>query len=435
MHTIHAFYYDFWHFIIRASSLGSTTAIVFEYGPHSDEPMSSIANLNQHKRTHPGDTTRYLLVCSGRDGVGKSSVCTNLAIVLARSGKQVCILDTDPGVTNIHRLLDIIPAYTLADVASGNCTLRDAVNQGPGDIRLVLDGGHRQIFAQQNSLQQHSFLRQLQDWERGFDYIFIDTPASDLAGLDYFADVADGLLLVLAPEPAILDETFSLLCHLNPSRQKAKHIIVNKVSSAIQAKSIFDKFSSKLVKHLGNQVHYCGHIGLDDNIRNSFSLQHPVALYHDQDPSCAAFFKLAQALETQAHYGRQALVQALQNGMIESSSHGQEISSVSQDESEPARLPSSAKEQFMHTPTMADELIDSGLLNGLELRAIVDSLITTGKHEFPKLFAGEPSDAGPLPDDDLEDNFQQSLLGLLKQNRGTGKSLDQMLHDFLDKKH
>lgn len=43
----------------------------------------------------PGNLTRVLLVSSGKGGVGKSSVTTNLAISLARSGKKVGILDAD----------------------------------------------------------------------------------------------------------------------------------------------------------------------------------------------------------------------------------------------------------------------------------------------------------------------------------------------------
>jgi hypothetical protein len=251
--------------------------------------------------------------------------------------------------------------------------------------------------------------------------------------------VADELVLVLAPESATLSETFSLLCHMDSSpRRKAKHIILNRVNSATQAKAAFEKFSSTVLRYLDNHVLYCGHISLDDNIRNGFSLQHPVALYPDQDPSCARFFRLAQALATQlapAHNRHQALYRALQNRALERSAPTQENNIMMQEELVPASLQSSDKEQFMQMPAMADELIDSGLLSGLELRALVDSLIATGKHEFPKNFAVECVDPGQLSSGDSEDSFQQSLLGLLQQNRSTDKSLDQMLNDFLDEKH
>jgi len=43
----------------------------------------------------PGNLTRVLLVSSGKGGVGKSSVTTNLALGLSRAGKKVAILDAD----------------------------------------------------------------------------------------------------------------------------------------------------------------------------------------------------------------------------------------------------------------------------------------------------------------------------------------------------
>ena len=43
----------------------------------------------------PGNLTRVLLVSSGKGGVGKSSVATNLALALAGRGKKVGILDAD----------------------------------------------------------------------------------------------------------------------------------------------------------------------------------------------------------------------------------------------------------------------------------------------------------------------------------------------------
>ncbi|MSX75812.1 MAG: DUF59 domain-containing protein, partial [Actinobacteria bacterium] len=43
----------------------------------------------------PNSKTRVLLIASGKGGVGKSSVTTNLAIALAQRGKRVSIVDAD----------------------------------------------------------------------------------------------------------------------------------------------------------------------------------------------------------------------------------------------------------------------------------------------------------------------------------------------------
>lgn len=43
----------------------------------------------------PASRTRVLLIASGKGGVGKSSVTTNLAIALAQRGRSVAVVDAD----------------------------------------------------------------------------------------------------------------------------------------------------------------------------------------------------------------------------------------------------------------------------------------------------------------------------------------------------
>jgi ATP-binding protein involved in chromosome partitioning len=53
----------------------------------------------------PGSKTRPLLVASGKGGVGKSSVTTNVAVVLAQQGHSVGVLDADVYGFSIPRML------------------------------------------------------------------------------------------------------------------------------------------------------------------------------------------------------------------------------------------------------------------------------------------------------------------------------------------
>ena len=55
----------------------------------------------------PDSKTRVLLIASGKGGVGKSSVTTNLAIALAKRGKRVGLIDADVWGFSIPRMLGI----------------------------------------------------------------------------------------------------------------------------------------------------------------------------------------------------------------------------------------------------------------------------------------------------------------------------------------
>jgi ATP-binding protein involved in chromosome partitioning len=63
----------------------------------------------------PSSTTRVLLIASGKGGVGKSSVTTNLAVALAARGKDVAVVDADVWGFSIPRMLGVEHPPTVID--------------------------------------------------------------------------------------------------------------------------------------------------------------------------------------------------------------------------------------------------------------------------------------------------------------------------------
>ena len=52
-------------------------------------------------------TTRIILICSGKGGVGKTTTTANLGIALARQGAKTVVLDADFGLRNLDLLLGL----------------------------------------------------------------------------------------------------------------------------------------------------------------------------------------------------------------------------------------------------------------------------------------------------------------------------------------
>ncbi len=63
----------------------------------------------------PGSKTRVLLVASGKGGVGKSSVTTNLAVALGGLGHSVAVVDADVWGFSIPRMLGVDRPPTVID--------------------------------------------------------------------------------------------------------------------------------------------------------------------------------------------------------------------------------------------------------------------------------------------------------------------------------
>ena len=63
----------------------------------------------------PDSKTRVLLIASGKGGVGKSSVTTNMAVALANAGKKVAVVDADVWGFSIPRMLGVDRDPTIID--------------------------------------------------------------------------------------------------------------------------------------------------------------------------------------------------------------------------------------------------------------------------------------------------------------------------------
>ena len=87
------------------------------------DPASTAGNNPAHGHAEgrdipfadPDSRTRVMLVASGKGGVGKSSVTTNLAIALAQRGKKVGLIDADVWGFSIPRMLGIEHAPVVID--------------------------------------------------------------------------------------------------------------------------------------------------------------------------------------------------------------------------------------------------------------------------------------------------------------------------------
>jgi ATP-binding protein involved in chromosome partitioning len=148
----------------------------------------------------PSSRTRVLLIASGKGGVGKSSVTTNLAIALSRRGKSVAIVDADVWGFSIPRMLGVDRAPVLIDSM--------IVPPEANGVRCISMG----FFAQEDQAviwrgpMLHKALEQfLTDvfWDDP-DYLLVDLPpgTGDISiSLAQFLPRAE-LYVVTTPQPA-----------------------------------------------------------------------------------------------------------------------------------------------------------------------------------------------------------------------------------------
>ena len=96
------------------AKLPEVSDVSIEFGVMSDEQRQKVREIVRGGKSkeipfaRPDSLTRVIGISSGKGGVGKSSVTTNLAIAIAKHGHKVGILDADVYGHSIPRLLGLI---------------------------------------------------------------------------------------------------------------------------------------------------------------------------------------------------------------------------------------------------------------------------------------------------------------------------------------
>jgi flagellar biosynthesis protein FlhG len=157
-----------------------------------------------------GDT-RVIAITSGKGGVGKTSVTTNLAVTLARWGQQVIVLDCDLGTANVDVMLGMHPRYTLQHVLSRQRRLDEVMTTGPHGVRVISGGSGLHELANLSDSRREDLLATFAQLEGQADVLLLDTGAGISANVLRFVVAAGEALVVTTPEPTAVTDAYALI--------------------------------------------------------------------------------------------------------------------------------------------------------------------------------------------------------------------------------
>lgn len=279
---------------------------------------------------------------SGKGGVGKSVMAANLAMLLAREGKQVVLADLDVGGADAHILFGMLhPPLTLTDFIERRVERLDDVLQPVSAhpfLRLIPGTGETLAtanlpYAKKKRLIRH--FRQLQA-----DVIIVDIGAgTSYHALDFFL-MADHYLTVATPDPtsvldlyrfiklaairrvlsaflsrdavsetlsdrdfASIEEIIQTVGDTNPDARETAtrtlqgfqpHLIVNRVSGKSRINVL--QLKKLLKEYVGGDLTMLGEIPDDPAMTRAVRSYLPVVEFEPTAPASLALEKTAQTL-------------------------------------------------------------------------------------------------------------------------------------------
>ncbi len=238
---------------------------------------------------------RVICVTSGKGGVGKTNIVTNLGYALAKAGKKVLILDADLNLANVDILLGLTPRYNLHHVFMGEKTLAEVLVQGPEGLLILPASSGIMELADLTEQQRLYFLAEMSALAQKIDIMLIDTAAGINNNVIYFNLAARERIIILTPEPTSLTDAYALVKVLSSRHDVKKfRILVNLARSEKEALSVFRKLSIVADRFLDSlSLDYLGYIPYDSKLPTAVREQRLVSDIFPDAPSSKMFSKLA----------------------------------------------------------------------------------------------------------------------------------------------
>jgi capsular exopolysaccharide synthesis family protein len=164
---------------------------------------------------------RTLAVTSSSVSEGKTTIATNLAIVMSQLGRRVVLIDADLRRPRVHRALGISNVMGLSDVLRNHATIQEvAQSWGNGNLMIITSGSLPPNPAEVLSSDR---MTQIMEELKGIaDMIVIDSPPSLLADTAALAARADGVLLVIQSNKTQLNTATAMIEQL---RRVGAHVV------------------------------------------------------------------------------------------------------------------------------------------------------------------------------------------------------------------
>lgn len=172
---------------------------------------------------------RKIVITSGKGGVGKTTITTNLGVSLAKLKLKVLILDVDFGLNNLDVVMGVENrvVYDVIDVLKGRCRAKQALIQDFFNPTLyVLPSVHSVSNVDITSEQLNFIISQIDSL---FDYILIDCPAGIELGFYRAVKCANEAIVVTTPHISAIRDADKVLSILNSLKLNNIQVLVNRI--------------------------------------------------------------------------------------------------------------------------------------------------------------------------------------------------------------
>jgi len=231
---------------------------------------------------------------AGCEGVGRSVSVANIGVALARLGKDVLIVDEHSSTDDIAASFGLVARHDLLEVMQQERRLADVLVQPVPGLHILPAARAVKKLGKLTARQQQVFLNAMSGLERPIDVILVDASSNHPQGFSPLGLAAQETVIMLSGNSASITEAYSLIKKVSHAyARKYFRILVNKVRSVPDARSIFENIAQVAAQRGVARLEYVGAIPVDESLRQSMQLCRPVVMHAPDSAAAQAYRDIA----------------------------------------------------------------------------------------------------------------------------------------------
>lgn len=233
---------------------------------HQAAKLEALVSQN---RKATSKKTRFIAITSGKGGVGKSTISSNMAHVMAKYGLKVGIFDADIGLANLDVMFNVKIHKNILHVLKGEASVSEILVPIENNLVLIPGESGEEIFKYASGGLFERFMDEAEVLD-DLDVMIIDTGAGIGEHIQLFLRACDDVIVVTVPDPAAITDAYATIKVTARLRDEI-NVIMNQVRSSKEAEGLFEKINKVAQANIGGalRLNYLGQVSSDPKISSS----------------------------------------------------------------------------------------------------------------------------------------------------------------------
>jgi flagellar biosynthesis protein FlhG len=241
--------------------------------------------------------TRVISVSSGKGGVGKTTLVSNLGSLWSKH-QRTLLIDGDWSLGKLGIALGVRPRWTVEEVLAGKISLQEAIVQINPQLSLLASPSGSLGFEEMSEETRRQLFFEMEGLGSEYDRILLDHSSGANFNVLEFAAACHQHIVVTTPEPTSYTDAYAIMKLLS-KRFGIRHfwLLVTFSQDRAETETIISRFSEVVLNHLEVRLTLLDIFPWEPGLGESIRRQQAFVSLHPSSPISLQFERIVKRLD------------------------------------------------------------------------------------------------------------------------------------------